>query len=466
MSRQERSQPSRSLHCLIAATAAWAAETLEVTASFSPDKLGAPTNVHGTATIGSTSGPLPSPIAEATVMGPAGLTVDTKGVGICNAVKLEQTLETSVCPKDSKAGFGGGMGAYEIAGEVNEEPFTLNFYRGPDEDGHLVILAYLNAVSPDIGAAGAQSTGRQRAQALRAGLQLQGATDRNPPRGIQCDREEHLHHARRAQRRLLREGGRQAQAGARQGHRRPQDLPQGRLPLRDPVPLRGRHDQHGQEHDSLPARSRGADVPFQAPLGARRGRAARTRGRAAGGRGGILHPQFNPPPAREATTATIHASFSPDRLGAKAAFTFAVHFGGGELDVPSPVRKAVVRFPAGLTLDVPKLESCSKPQLQARGPRACPAQSVIGTGRALADVHVGSTVESEEAAISVFVGPPQGPNPTIEILGQGYSPLEERVVITATALPDNPPYGEKLVMSVPAIPTIPLEPNASRSPLP
>jgi hypothetical protein len=134
--------------CLIAVAAAWATQTLEVTASFSPDKLGAPTNVHGTATIGSTNAPLPSPISEATVMGPPGLTVDTKGVGICNAVKLEETLETSVCPKDSKAGFGGGVGAYELAGQVNEEPFTLNFYRGPNENGHIVILAYLNAVSP------------------------------------------------------------------------------------------------------------------------------------------------------------------------------------------------------------------------------------------------------------------------------------------------------------------------------
>ncbi len=173
-------------------------------------------------------------------------------------------------------------------------------------------------------------------------------------------------------------------------------------------------------------------------------------------------PHFNPtPPPPEATTATIRPSFSPDKLGAKAAFTFTVHFAGGELGVPSPVRRAVVHFPAGLTLDVPKLKSCSKARLQARGARGCPAQSQIGTGRALADVHAGSSVESEEAAISVFVGPPQGANPTIEILGQGYSPLDERVVITATALLDNPPYGEKLVMSVPAIPTIPLEPNAS-----
>ena len=173
-------------------------------------------------------------------------------------------------------------------------------------------------------------------------------------------------------------------------------------------------------------------------------------------------PEFRPPPPPpEATTATISPSFSPDRLGAKAAFTFAVRFAGGELGVPSPVRRAVVHLPAGLTLDVPRLRSCTRAQLQAHGARGCPARSQIGTGRVLADVHAGSSVESEEAAVSAFVGPPQGANPTIEILGQGYSPLEERVVITATALPDSPPYGEKLVMTVPAIPTIPLEPNAS-----
>ncbi len=174
-------------------------------------------------------------------------------------------------------------------------------------------------------------------------------------------------------------------------------------------------------------------------------------------------PQFNPspPPPPEATTATIQPSFSPDKLGAKAAFTFAAHFAGGTLGVPSPLRRAVVHFPPGLTLDVPKLHSCTAARLRAHGAHGCPARSQIGTGHALADVHAGSTVESEEASIAVFVGPPQGADPTVEIVGQGYSPLEEREVITATALPDNPPYGEKLVMSVPAIPTIPLEPNAS-----
>ncbi len=212
----------------------------------------------------------------------------------------------------------------------------------------------------------------------------------------------------------------------------------------------------------LPLRPSGFALRSRADFRCRcRGHLARARGPRRGRRC-VVHPRIQTGSASaEATTATIRPSFSPDKLGAKAAFTFAAHFAGGELGVPSPVRRAVVHFPPGLTLDVPKLTSCTKARLQAHGARGCPAQSQIGTGRALADVHVGSTVESEEAAVSAFVGPPQGLNPTIEILGQGYSPLEERVVITATALPDNPPYGEKLVMSVPAIPTIPLEPNAS-----
>jgi hypothetical protein len=134
--------------CLIIAAAAWAAETLTVTAAFSPDKLGAPTNVHGTAEIGSTTGAMPSPVVETTVMGPPGLVVDVNGVGTCNPALLEHTLEPSACPKDSKAGFGGGIGEYELAGERREQPFTLNFFRGPNEAGHIVLLAFLDATSP------------------------------------------------------------------------------------------------------------------------------------------------------------------------------------------------------------------------------------------------------------------------------------------------------------------------------
>jgi hypothetical protein len=161
------------------------------------------------------------------------------------------------------------------------------------------------------------------------------------------------------------------------------------------------------------------------------------------------------------TAATIGASFSPDRLRARAALTLTVTFSGGELGVPSPVRRAVVRFPRGLSLHIPHLASCTVAQLQARGAQGCPAQSLLGSGHAVAEVHAGTEFEHENATVSAFIGPFQGGDPTIEILGQGYTPLDERAVATGTLLPDRPPYGEKLQLSIPPIPSIPLEPDAS-----
>jgi hypothetical protein len=165
--------------------------------------------------------------------------------------------------------------------------------------------------------------------------------------------------------------------------------------------------------------------------------------------------------ANPETTASIRASFSPDRLSAKAAFTFTVRYSGGEFGAPSPVRKAVVHLPPGLQMNIPSLRDCTRAHLQAHGASGCPARSQIGSGHAIADVHAGSELEPEEATVWAFLGPLQNANPTIEILGQGYTPLDERVVVTGVVLPDKAPYGEELVMSIPPIPTIPLEPDAS-----
>jgi hypothetical protein len=165
--------------------------------------------------------------------------------------------------------------------------------------------------------------------------------------------------------------------------------------------------------------------------------------------------------AQAATSATITPSLFPDRLGAEGALVFTVNYAGGPSGVPSPLRRSLWRLPAGLALEIPALRSCSVARLRARGPRGCPPQSRVGEGRALAEVHAGSQYLSEEITLSLFVGPLSGVSPTFEILGQGYSPFDERVVFTGTAVPDKPPYGEDLVMSIPPIPTLPLEPDAS-----
>jgi hypothetical protein len=163
-----------------------------------------------------------------------------------------------------------------------------------------------------------------------------------------------------------------------------------------------------------------------------------------------------------ASPATIAPSLSPDRLEAKGALRLTVHFGEGQSgDAPLPVRRAVLRFPAGLGIEIPHLRSCSIARLRARGPSGCSGQSELGHGHALAEVLAGSQLITENISLWLFLGPFHNLEPSFEILGQGFTPFDERVVLTGTVELDRPPYGEDLVLSIPPIPTVPLEPDVS-----
>jgi hypothetical protein len=165
--------------------------------------------------------------------------------------------------------------------------------------------------------------------------------------------------------------------------------------------------------------------------------------------------------AQAATSASIAPSLSPNRLHAKAALTFAIHYSGGELGLPSPLRRAVLKLPAGLTLNIPELRSCSAARLQAHGVKGCPARSEIGSGHALMESSLASGILAEHVTLWAFLGPPRNLQPTFEIVGEGHTPLSVQMVLSAVSLPDSAPYGEELVMSIPPIPTVPGEPDAS-----
>lgn len=165
--------------------------------------------------------------------------------------------------------------------------------------------------------------------------------------------------------------------------------------------------------------------------------------------------------ARAQSSETLAAVLSPDRLKAKGALTLTIHYSGGELGVAAPVRRALVKLPAGLGLDIPALRSCSPARLRARGASGCPAQSEIGHGRALVEARAGSQLITENVTLWVFLGSLQNFQPTFEVLGQGVTPLQERVVLGGTVVPNHAPYGEELLLSIPAISTLPFEPDAS-----
>jgi hypothetical protein len=168
-------------------------------------------------------------------------------------------------------------------------------------------------------------------------------------------------------------------------------------------------------------------------------------------------------PARAAeTSATIVPSLSPARLGARAGLTFAIDFAGGELGVPAPVQRAVLKFPAGLSLDIPELRSCGAARLETQGASGCPVQARIGSGHAITKAYLGTQLTIENVSLWAFLGPLRNLQATVEILGEGYSPFGEQMVLSANALAtDRAPYGEGLELSIPPISTVPSGSNVS-----
>jgi hypothetical protein len=132
----------------LAATSAQAEETVQITqAGFSPSRLGEPTNAFGSAVIGSTEGPVPSPIEHVDVYGPAGVTLDLRGSGTCSETALEQR-GPQACPANSRAGFGGGDGIYQLGGELVKEKYTLDFFLSDNRPGHVALMVFLQGHSP------------------------------------------------------------------------------------------------------------------------------------------------------------------------------------------------------------------------------------------------------------------------------------------------------------------------------
>jgi hypothetical protein len=163
----------------------------------------------------------------------------------------------------------------------------------------------------------------------------------------------------------------------------------------------------------------------------------------------------------EEGAVAIHPSLMPDRLGASTVFTLAFRFSGGEEGTPPPLHQVVMHLPAGLHIDVSGVKTCQPSSLKRKGPSGCPSGSLVGTGHALLRVHAGSQSLPEQGTMSIFRGPNRGGLQTFEIYGHGNSPLDQSQVSTAILETDKAPFGWKTVTTVPPIPTVMYEPNAS-----
>jgi hypothetical protein len=165
------------------------------------------------------------------------------------------------------------------------------------------------------------------------------------------------------------------------------------------------------------------------------------------------------PGTRAVSGPGVHlaASFSPERLGAATAITFALKIDPPGEAAPPPLSQVDFSYPANLGFATSGLglASCEPGRLQAEGSVACPADSRMGAGSATVEVPFGPVLVEEHVGLELFAAPSSDGYLHLAILALGSEPVIATVVITGVLLEGH------LQINVPVIPGLPDGPDIS-----
>jgi hypothetical protein len=161
--------------------------------------------------------------------------------------------------------------------------------------------------------------------------------------------------------------------------------------------------------------------------------------------------------------ASLHASFSPDRLAAPTTITFAFHLETVEGAAPPPLSALDLRMPAGMGYTTTNLglSICQPAALLARGLAGCPPNSRLGYGSALVEVPFGTGDGHEIPEIQAVAGPSPNGNLVVLFYADGRFPVYAQLAFSGEVLPDTGPYGSRLAATVPLVSSVPGGPDVS-----
>jgi hypothetical protein len=135
--------------CLPTGAVAMASEQATLSASFTPDRLGASTTVGFSFNIKTTEGLAPPPLTSINLHMPAGMnyTETTLGLAICQPEVLAKE-GLAGCPANSRLGFGSAYVEVPFGNGSGTELPAIQAVMGPSNNGNIVVLFYANGKSP------------------------------------------------------------------------------------------------------------------------------------------------------------------------------------------------------------------------------------------------------------------------------------------------------------------------------
>ena len=161
--------------------------------------------------------------------------------------------------------------------------------------------------------------------------------------------------------------------------------------------------------------------------------------------------------------ASLHASFSPDRLGAPTTITFGFSLSTTEGAAPPPLTALDLRMPAGMnyTTTTLGLAICQPAALAAKGLAGCPPNSRLGYGSAYVEVPFGTGSGHEIPEIQAVSGPSPNGNLTVLFYANGLYPVYAQLAFSGEVLPDTGRFGSQLATNVPLVTSVPGGPDVS-----
>jgi hypothetical protein len=131
------------------ATTSAATEQATLTASFSPDRRGAPTTIGFGFRLSTATGLAPPPMTSVDLHMPAGMnyTATTLGLATCQAKTLEEK-GLAGCPANSRLGYGSAFVEVPFGTGSGHELPEIQAVMGPAKNGNMVVLFYANGQTP------------------------------------------------------------------------------------------------------------------------------------------------------------------------------------------------------------------------------------------------------------------------------------------------------------------------------
>lgn len=161
--------------------------------------------------------------------------------------------------------------------------------------------------------------------------------------------------------------------------------------------------------------------------------------------------------------ASLHASFSPNRLGASTTVAFSFRLGTHEGVAPPPLTAIDLRLPAGVnyTSTTLGLAICDPAVLQSKGPAGCPPNSRLGYGSAYVEVPFGTGAGHEIPEVQALAGPSKSGNLVVEFYANGLYPVSAQLAFAGEVLPASGRFGSQLQTVVPLVTSVPGGPDVS-----